>query len=59
MRELLLVWAILVAIVCGAIARKAGYSRWYGLLMVVPLVNIVLIWIFAYAKWPALDRTER
>ena len=39
--------------VLGRIFSKAGYSRWLGLTMIVPLVNlIVLVW-FAFADWPA------
>jgi len=34
------------------IARKAGYSGWWSLLMIIPLVNLVMIWVFAFAKWP-------
>jgi uncharacterized membrane protein YhaH (DUF805 family) len=36
------------------ILNKAGYSGWWSLLMLVPLVNIVMIWVFAFADWPAL-----
>ncbi len=34
------------------IAKKAGYSGWWALVMVIPLVNLVMIWVFAFAKWP-------
>jgi hypothetical protein len=33
---------------------KAGFSPWWALLGVVPLINIIMLWVFAYAKWPAL-----
>lgn len=36
------------------ILNKAGYSGWWSLLMVVPLVNIVMVWVFAFADWPAI-----
>ena len=36
------------------ILNKAGYSGWWSLLMVVPLVNIVMVWVFAFSDWPAL-----
>jgi len=36
------------------IVSRAGYSPWLVLLLLVPVVNVVLIWIFAYANWPAL-----
>ena len=43
---------VIAVIVFGNIAVKAGYSRWMGLAMVVPLVNVVLIVLFAFTTWP-------
>jgi hypothetical protein len=49
--------SILAAVLCfwigGNIARKAGFSRWLSLLLLVPLVNIVIIWMFAFSPWPS------
>lgn len=36
------------------ILRKAGYSGWWSLLAVVPLLNIAMIWVFSMSDWPAL-----
>lgn len=36
------------------ILHKAGYSGWWALLLFVPVVNIVMIWVFAFADWPRL-----
>ena len=33
---------------------KAGYNGWWVLLYFIPLVNIVMFWVFAYSDWPAL-----
>ena len=38
------------------ILRKAGYSGWWVLLWFVPIGNLVALWIFAFADWPALRR---
>jgi hypothetical protein len=40
---------------CWRIAKRAGFSGAWALLAIVPLVNIVILWVFAYVKWP----TER
>jgi len=42
----------------GRILRRLGYSPWLSLLTVVPIANLVLLWVVAYAKWPALSRTS-
>src|SRR5262249_25121331 len=36
------------------ILHKAGYSGWWTLLMLIPIVNVVMIWVFAFSDWPAL-----
>ena len=38
------------------ILQKAGYSGWWCLILLVPLVNIIMIYVFAFADWPALRR---
>ena len=47
----LLVLLISLAIF-GPISKKAGYPYWRGLLMGVPLLNLILVWVFAFKKWP-------
>lgn len=39
----------------GRVLRRAGYSSWWALLVLVPLVNLVALWVFAYVRWPAID----
>lgn len=36
------------------VMQKAGYSGWWALIGFVPVVNIVMLWVFAFADWPAL-----
>ena len=36
------------------ILRKAGYSGWWSLLILVPALNIAMVWVFASSDWPAL-----
>lgn len=38
----------------GRTLRKAGFSAWWALLGLVPVVNVVMLWVFAFAEWPAL-----
>jgi hypothetical protein len=47
-----LVLLVIQAAIFSAIFRKAGYSPWLGLLMLIPMVNLgTLLW-FAGAHWP-------
>jgi len=40
------------------IAAKAGYPGAYSLLMLIPLVNIVVYFMFAFSEWP-IERALR
>ena len=42
----------------GKIVSKAGFSRWWFLILFIPIVNLISIWIFAFKRWPALDSTD-
>jgi len=48
----LLVYALLTLGLWGTIFVKAGYSGWWGLLMLIPGVNLVMIIIFLVRQWP-------
>lgn len=58
-------WGSLLALVISLaifypyvrVLRRAGFSGWWFLLMFVPVVNVIMIWVFAFVKWPAVDRT--
>jgi hypothetical protein len=61
MRELVIVILtvgvlVLVLWPYGRIFSRAGYSPWFSLLMAFPLINVIALWVFAYAEWPALMR---
>jgi len=49
---------ILALYVWGTIFKKAGYSFWMCLLMIIPLVNLIWILIFAFSKWPIHQELE-
>lgn len=36
------------------ILEKAGLDGRWVLVLLVPVVNIVMIWIFAFSRWPNL-----
>ncbi len=58
------IWQILSLIVMSAILftpmiaiiRKAGYSGWWVITQIIPVVNIVFFLIFAFKKWPVQKR---
>ena len=34
------------------ILRKAGYSAWWVITTFIPIVNLVMLYIFAFSTWP-------
>jgi hypothetical protein len=36
------------------ICAKAGYPGWLGVFIVVPIVNVGLVYFLACSEWPAL-----
>jgi uncharacterized membrane protein YhaH (DUF805 family) len=53
----LVAFVVLVALaikllICCKIFSKAGYSWALGLLMLIPVVNIIMAFFLAFADWP-------
>ncbi len=55
---MMLVFAALIIVPFWFIFRKAGYSQWLGVLMVVPIVNLVMLYFLAFSDWPRLREGE-
>lgn len=54
---LVVLYAVIFAaalVAFGAILRKAGYPGWWALVGLVPVLNIVLFFVFAFTEWPVL-----
>ncbi len=50
-----LIVALYIAILVLPVAKilsKAGFSGWWSLLAVVPIVNLICLWVFAFVRWP-------
>jgi hypothetical protein len=47
---LLLLWAFIA--VFGRILSRAGYSRWWLVTIFIPVLNLIMLWVFAFADWP-------
>jgi len=37
------------------ILSKTGRSPWWSLLMIIFPLNLVLIWVFAFVRWPTIE----
>ncbi len=50
---------ILAIVIWWRIFSKAGYSGALGLLMFVPIANLVLLLVLAFGTWPIEQEVER
>ena len=53
--------AIIIVLVLMPIVRilkRVGHSPWLALLWLVPFVNIIMLWVFAFGRWPR-DNTDQ
>ena len=50
----LVVAAIFLLIPAWRIVKRSGLHPALSLLLLLPVVNIVALWLFAFANWPAL-----
>ena len=56
---LLTVSVILINLVpIARILGRTGHSGWWSLLIFVPVVNWIALWVFAYVRWPSIDKVE-
>ena len=53
----ILVLIAIPVVIFGPVAKKAGFSRWWSLILLVPLINLIMVWVFAFMKWPAGNDT--
>lgn len=54
-----LIGITVTVIVWWRICEKAGYSGALGLLMLVPLGNVILLLVLAFSTWPIEEEVRR
>ena len=48
----MLVMAVAVVVPVWRICQRAGYPGWMGVLILIPMVNLALLYFLAFANWP-------
>lgn len=49
---------VFVIWISSRVFRKAGHSGLWSLLLLLPGVNVVVVWVFAFVRWPVLDAVK-
>ncbi len=47
-----LIVGIVAVVAFWRICAKAGFPGWYGVAVVIPMVNLLLLLFLAFAEWP-------
>lgn len=54
----MLVIAVAVVIPVWRICRRTGYPGWMGIMILVPVINLIFLYFMAFADWPAEKARE-
>ena len=52
----MIIYVVVVVIPVAKILGRIGYNQWWAAVAVVPLVNVIFLWILAFIDWPG-ERT--
>jgi len=55
----MLLGAVVIVLPFWKIFAKAGLSGWFSLLMLVPMINLIVLYVLAFVDWPALRRADK
>ncbi|MBP6760378.1 MAG: hypothetical protein KA131_01210, partial [Thauera sp.] len=56
---MMLLGAVVIVLPFWKIFAKAGFSGWLGLLMIVPMVNLIALYVLAFSEWPRSKRADK
>jgi len=56
---LLILYVAFVLWLAMLILDKAGLGKGWALCLLIPIVNIIMLWIFAFTPWPRVKSPEQ
>jgi hypothetical protein len=51
-----LLFIVIVGVPVANVLHRAGRSRWWTIVAFIPLLNLIGLWVFAFTRWPQVDR---
>jgi len=56
----LVLWLFVIYWIAAVrILHRLGYSGWWSLVSLLPIINIIALWRFSKAAWPATTSVAR
>ena len=53
---MMVVYAAVVVVPFFQLWKRTGHSGWISLLMLIPIVNLVMLDVLAFKRWPSVDQ---
>ena len=53
---MMVVYAAVVVVPFFQLWKRTGHSGWISLLMLIPIVNLVMLYVLAFKRWPSVDQ---
>jgi hypothetical protein len=54
----IILWYFVIVLPFTKIYKKAGYSPWMAVLMIIPMVNVFMLYFLGFSNWPSLNRNR-
>ena len=51
---ILLFFVVIIATPIATILKRVGLSPWWVILFLIPIVNLIALWVLSRARWPNL-----
>jgi type II secretory pathway component PulF len=48
----LLLWLAIILLPFGKLLKRTGHHAAWCLFFIIPFVNVIALWIFAFKRWP-------
>jgi len=46
---------LVVGIPVARVLYRTGFNPWHALWLVLPVANVIGLWVFAFGRWPIAD----
>ena len=56
---MLIIYAAIVVVPFFQLWKRTGHSGWMSLLMLLPIVNLVMLYVLAFKRWPAVETNPK
>jgi hypothetical protein len=55
---IILIGLAIIVVPCWFICKKAGFSPWLSLLNLIPLGNLILLYVLAFSDWKVIPAPQ-